>query len=558
MALQHSPKIVTDDLTFLLDAANKKSYDQTGSGGTTWTDLSGNGNNGTLTNVGAIFHEIGSHFKFNELLTAGTGYVEMGDIVTTSYTKNIWFRTNAANNNNLMSGASADSTVFWCAGTERYIAAGHHNRYNPNSNAIVEYDSGSTTGLRTWHNACVTYSSAGTTMKLYVNGVLVDTGTEVAPIQLSLHIAGYSNQYELSGDVAYASLYSRALNAEEVLQNYNAIKNRFTFTSNAANTAPSYSATPASSSVNEGSSLTINVATTNVADSTTLYWTVTNTGDFGTSSGNFTINSNSGSFTVTPTADATTEGSETFTVSIRTISTSGNIEATSSNITINDTSTAPVATYSATPAANNVDEGSALTINVATTNVADATTLYWTVTNSGDFGTSSGSFTINSDAGSFTVTPTADTTTEGAETFQVQIRTDSVSGTIVDTSDSITINDTSTTPAFTPDYTITVTNSGNSYNLSGTDRNGAVSGSQPTLAFNSGDKVRFDVSGGNTATQHPFYIKTSQSTGTGNQVSGATGQGTTTVDWTTATDGPGSYGYQCSIHFSMWNTITIS
>ena len=344
MALQHSPKIVTDDLTFLLDAANKKSYDQTGSGGTTWTDLSGNGNNGTLTNVGAIFHEIGSHFKFNELLTAGTGYVEMGDIVTTSYTKNIWFRTNAANNNNLMSGASADSTVFWCAGTERYIAAGHHNRYNPNSNAIVEYDSGSTTGLRTWHNACVTYSSAGTTMKLYVNGVLVDTGTEVAPIQLSLHIAGYSNQYELSGDVAYASLYSRALNAEEVLQNYNAIKNRFTFTSNAANTAPSYSATPASSSVNEGSSLTINVATTNVPTGTTLYFLNSRPADFPSSSdsGSFTINNNAGSFTVTPTSDSSTEGSETFTVAIKTGSTSGTTVATTSTITINDTSTGKI------------------------------------------------------------------------------------------------------------------------------------------------------------------------------------------------------------------------
>jgi len=325
-------------------------------------------------------------------------------------------------------------------------------------------------------------------------------------------------------------------------------------TSEAAQT-PSYAVTSAANNVDEGSALTMNVATTNVADSTTLYWTVTNSGDFGTASGSFTITNNAGSFTVTPTADATTEGSETFTVQIRTGSITGTVVDTSDSITINDTSLTPAAaTYAATPAATDIDEGSALTINVATTNVADATTLYWTVTNAGDFGTSSGSFTITSDAGSFTVTPTADATTEGAETFQVQIRTGSVSGTVVDTTDNITINDTST---FSPDYTITVTNSGNSYTLSGTDRNGAVSGSQPTLTFNDGDNVRFSVNA-STASAHPFYIKTTQSTGTGNQVSGATGQGTTQVDWTTSTDGAGSYGYQCSVHFGMWNTITIS
>jgi len=105
----------------------------------------------------------------------------------------------------------------------------------------------------------------------------------------------------------------------------------------AGSSAPSYSISSAAS-INEGSALTVNVTTANVADATTLYWTVSNAGDFATSSGSFTITSNSGSFTVTPTADATTEGSETFEVSIRTGSTSGTVVATSSAITINDTS----------------------------------------------------------------------------------------------------------------------------------------------------------------------------------------------------------------------------
>ena len=47
MGLAHSPKIVTDGLVLCLDAGDGKSY--SGSG-TTWTDRSGQDNNGTLTN----------------------------------------------------------------------------------------------------------------------------------------------------------------------------------------------------------------------------------------------------------------------------------------------------------------------------------------------------------------------------------------------------------------------------------------------------------------------------------------------------------------------------
>jgi len=47
LALSHSPSIITNGLVLCLDAANSKSYPGSG---TTWTDLSGNGNNGTLVN----------------------------------------------------------------------------------------------------------------------------------------------------------------------------------------------------------------------------------------------------------------------------------------------------------------------------------------------------------------------------------------------------------------------------------------------------------------------------------------------------------------------------
>ena len=207
--------------------------------------------------------------------------------------------------------------------------------------------------------------------------------------------------------------------------------------------AATATATPAASNINEGSALTINVATTNVADSTTLYWSVTNSGDFSTSTGSFTVSSSAGSFTVSPTSDQLTEGAETFQVQIRSGSISGTILGTSSAITINDTSQATG--YAVTPAVSAINEGSALTVNATTTGLSDGTTVYWSLTSAADFTASTGSFTTTSNAASFTVTPTEDDTTEGAETFQVQLRTGSVSGTVVASSSAITINDTSIT-----------------------------------------------------------------------------------------------------------------
>jgi hypothetical protein len=106
----------------------------------------------------------------------------------------------------------------------------------------------------------------------------------------------------------------------------------------------------------------------------------------------------------------------------------------------------PPPTYALTPAANNINEGSALTLNVSGANITNGT-YYWSIdSNAGDFSATSGSFTITSNAGSFTVTPTADSTTEGAETFTVSIRSGSTSGTILATTTNLTINDTSITP----------------------------------------------------------------------------------------------------------------
>ena len=102
--------------------------------------------------------------------------------------------------------------------------------------------------------------------------------------------------------------------------------------------------------------------------------------------------------------------------------------------------------FGAIPAS--INEGVSGTFNVNTTGVANGTTLYWTLlhstTSAADFSPTSGSFTINSNTGSFVVAVVADAATEGSQTFQVRLRTGRVSGPIVAESASVTVNDTST------------------------------------------------------------------------------------------------------------------
>ena len=108
----------------------------------------------------------------------------------------------------------------------------------------------------------------------------------------------------------------------------------------------------------------------------------------------------------------------------------------------------------------------------------------------------------------------------------------------------------------TSTYSISVTASGGAYVLSGRDKNGSVSGNNVTVIVNVGDTLNFVVN----ASGHPFFIKTSATTGTGNQVStpAATNQGTQsgTVSWTPNT--AGTYYYICQYHGTMVGTITVS
>lgn len=305
-----------------------------------------------------------------------------------------------------------------------------------------------------------------------------------------------------------------------------------------------------STSINEGGSVTITLNTVNIQNGDPVAYTITgiNADDLsaGDITGNFTIVNNTDQLTFTLAEDLATEGTETMTLTL-------DGPGTSIDITVNDTSLAP--TYTLTPSSVEVNEGGSLTVTLTTTGRSEGDTINYSVTGieEGDLtvGTTSGVFALDAN-GSATATFTfaEDNLTEGDEFFVLSLTGGPVAST------SVTIKDTSLTPAFVPDYQITVTNAGNNYYLSGSDRNGSFSNQfQPTLAYNDGDKVQFNVDA-STSSAHPFYIKTQQVAGTGSQASGVDGQGTGTLQWTIS--GTGTYYYQCSIHGGMNNSITVS
>lgn len=107
--------------------------------------------------------------------------------------------------------------------------------------------------------------------------------------------------------------------------------------------SPTYALTRSSATVSEGASVTITLTTTNVSNGTSVPYTITGTGitaaDLGLVSltGSFTVNSNTASLVINIDNDFTTEGTETFTVTLNSIS-----PAVTVSVSITDSSTSVI------------------------------------------------------------------------------------------------------------------------------------------------------------------------------------------------------------------------
>lgn len=224
---------------------------------------------------------------------------------------------------------------------------------------------------------------------------------------------------------------------------------------------PRYSVTASSYAVSEPSAITFTASTQDVSPGTTLYYSISGNAqaaDFSESmEGSFTVNSQGiAQVTKNVIADNVTEGSESFVFQVRTDNQSGPIVAYTDPITITDTSGSP-AEYRVSADPSTVAEGGSVTFTVSTSNLPNAT-LYWTISGGAitgaDFsdGQLSGSVQISNGSGTVVKSIVSDQLTEGAEGLTFQVKTGSIYGQVV-ASTNVTITDTSVNiPAFAQNY----------------------------------------------------------------------------------------------------------
>jgi hypothetical protein len=236
MATNYNPRIVADGLVLALDAGNAKSYPGSG---TTWTDLSGNVNNGTLTNGPTYSSSNGGSIVFDGVDDVVNGTIN-GSIFAGNFTQSAWiYKLNA---NQIWQGVFTNSSP---ATNNTYLmtfgngsVAAPYNSVGANQVGISEsgifLDIG--THINKWLN--ITITKSGTTLSIYCykDGTLLQTSGTITwnggnfattnNYQIGRHWAG-GNVVPLQGNVSNVTLYNRALTAAEVSQNFNALRGRY-------------------------------------------------------------------------------------------------------------------------------------------------------------------------------------------------------------------------------------------------------------------------------------------------------------------------------------------
>jgi len=217
--------IVTEGLVLNLDAGNPLSYPGTG---TTWTDLTVNANDGTLINGPTFDSANGGSIVFD-----GTNdYVSSFPIQISgngSKTVSCFFKINTTIRSGLCGTRNSDTGLNgWVLCVNRTTSG--NLSYFHTSGSILEIAAGISTN--TWYNACVTYDVSTAIATLYLNGIIIGSpATSFTTINSSSFngVIGAEtvNVGFLNGNIAQTLIYNRALSSTEVLQNYNATKNRY-------------------------------------------------------------------------------------------------------------------------------------------------------------------------------------------------------------------------------------------------------------------------------------------------------------------------------------------
>jgi len=216
------PNIVKDGLVLYLDAANKKSYPGSG---TNWADLSGNGNDGTLTNGFAFDAYDGKSISVDGL----NDYILLNDSITLGINTSISFWGSSTETDTVSRYLRLlDNT----SGTA-YFEFEYYNRILTRTDIDTSFFFCTNLNPAPSLNNEITNITfcfeADTSTSIYINGVksTYNNGSAIIGELTFNAIMRSRSSYNPGGKIACFQAYNRALSESEVLQNYNALKNRY-------------------------------------------------------------------------------------------------------------------------------------------------------------------------------------------------------------------------------------------------------------------------------------------------------------------------------------------
>ena len=224
-----APPIVTDGLVFAVDAANYESYPGSG---TTWSDLSGNGSNGTLIN-GVSFNSSSNYLN----LDGADDYIQINNwsnsSPTNTYTVEMWARWREGTSDMFMGFTTYD---IWTADGHLGFNTGESDVYGISSTQVNNLNLVGT-NTSNWHYYIFEFTNQVQNNKIYIDGVEQVLSQQRGTTNLtagrsfpsSFRIGTWNNSlgYNFNGDISTFKIYNRSLTLSEILQNYNALKSRF-------------------------------------------------------------------------------------------------------------------------------------------------------------------------------------------------------------------------------------------------------------------------------------------------------------------------------------------
>jgi hypothetical protein len=228
MGVIGGPDIVQDGLIFAVDPINDRSYV---SGSATVTDQIG-GKSGTVQGSGLGVVPLNGLWDMDQSSDTGIVFAENADFTLGSgdFAVDVWVRADSSagtgspgQTTRIVSGDKSTNTTDWLI----YYTGTYLYWYSGANKSSITVDAGVL-----YH---IVFSRISGTIKGYRNGVEVDSdsfstnlsGTTSLGIGRSVR-AGYTNAGLLNGAVGPVKIYKgKGLTADEVLQNYNALKDRF-------------------------------------------------------------------------------------------------------------------------------------------------------------------------------------------------------------------------------------------------------------------------------------------------------------------------------------------